>query len=470
MREASGTSGKTNPFWKNAVGIALGFFGATLIGGMVNSFFSFYLTDVMYLPAGFVGLVIGASAIVDGVTDFIMGVLEDNTSSRWGKARGWVLLFALPLALSMAFLFAMPVSLSVQAKMIYILIFYNLYCLAHTIVHLPLATYHVLMSVNPRERALFSTVSMFFSMGTAILLSNSLIPLVNAFGSGPKGYRNTAFLFAVTGLICLLLSVALTREIPLAGEKGSGFSLGKLLHQLKCLFTNKYWWLMNLCAALNSFGFMIINSMQMYYCRYVLGDLTKIGVLFSCATLSQMAAMPVAAPLIARFGKRRTAIAGGFLSLIGYAIILIDPTNFFLLCVGMVIRGVFFAPINACESAFFADTVDYGEWKTGERQDGLVFSVKSTLNKMISSVITAGLGFALARSGYAGELDVQPASAVSVIKGLFIFGPIVAYTLCTFSLLLFRLDKKMPRILSDLEARRAGNKESRKDPAERRLE
>ncbi len=456
----------TNPFRKNplflrnCIGIGAGYFGATLIGGMVSSFFSFYLTDVMYLPAHMVGIIIGVSAVIDGVTDFIMGVIEDNTSSRWGKARGWVLFFAAPLALSMFLLFCVPASVSLTGKIVYVIIIYTLYCLAYTIVHLPLITLNALTSADSSERALLSTISMFFSMGTGMVVSNLLVPLVTAFGGGSDGYRNTALLFSLFGLICLFLSVGLTREIPVpvSGEK---FSIRELFIQLKALFSNKYWWLMNLCAVFNSFGFMIINNIQTYYCRYVVGDLSRIGILFSCATLSQMVAMPLAAPLIVRFGKKKTAICGGLLSLLGYAVILADTSSFLLLCVGNVIRGVFFAPVNACETAFFADTVEYGEWKTGFRQEGLVFSVKSTLNKMVGSLITAGLGLALSLSGYAGELAVQPDSAVATIKYLFIFGPIIAYTLCVISLCFFRLDKKMPAIRAELEKRHRNSQENR---------
>lgn len=445
---------KSPVFLRNCIGIGAGYFGATLIGGTVSSFFSFYLTDVMYLPAHIVGMIIGISAIVDGITDFLMGLLEDNTSSRWGKARGWILFFAVPLALSMLLLFCVPVGASLTSKIVYVVIIYTLYCLAYTIVHLPLLTLNALASAAPAERAVLSTISMFFSMGTGMVLSNLMIPLVEFSGGGPAGYRNTAMLFAAVGVCCLFLSVKLTRELlaPVVKEK---FSFRELLAQLKALFSNKYWWLMNLCAAFNSFGFMVINSMQTYYCRYVVGDLSRIGVLFSCATLSQMVAMPLATPLIVRYGKKKTAIFGGLLSLLGYAVILLDTSSFLLLCVGNVIRGVFFSPISACETAFFSDTVEYGEWKTGIRQEGLVFSMKSTLNKMIGSVITAALGLALSLSGYAGELDIQPASTVATIKYLFILGPIVAYTFCVLSLFCFRLDKKMPAIQADLAWRRS---------------
>ncbi|MCD8124975.1 MAG: glycoside-pentoside-hexuronide (GPH):cation symporter [Lachnospiraceae bacterium] len=445
---------KRNSFLKNGIGIGAGSFGAAMISSMVTSFFAFYLTDIMYLGAGIVGIILAVSAVVDGITDFGMGVLEDNTNSRWGKARGWILVFALPYAMSAALLFVLPASFGAQAKLIYVCVTYTLYCLFHTVVALPVNTLTSLVTSDMKERAVFSTITMFFSMATGMIVSLGLSSLLDKMGGGAHGYRGAAILFAVIGTVFLFICVFCVREKRISSKK-EPFSRKEMARQLRALFSNKYWWLMNLCATFNSFGFMIITSMQTYYCQYILGDFSKIGVVFSCATLSQMIAMPFCAPVIARFGKKKTVIGSGLLSLLGYAIILLNTADFRFLCVGLIVRGVLFAPVNACEAAFFADTVDYGEYRNGVRQDGLVFSVKATLNKIVGSLITAGLGFALQFSGYSGALETQPAQALATIKWLFLLGPIVAYTLCIISYFLMDLDKKMPQILETLENRHA---------------
>src|SRR5690625_7115732 len=84
--------------------------------------------------------------------------------------------------------------------------------------------------------------------------------------------------------------------------------------------------------------------------------------------------MVVVAPMTKRFGKKNAIIVGEVITIIGYLVMLIDLTSITLIIAGTIIRGVGKAPINGSMFALLGDTIEYGEWKTGIRNEGMVYS------------------------------------------------------------------------------------------------
>ena len=100
------------------------------------------------------------------------------------------------------------------------------------------------------------------------------------------------------------------------------------------------------------------------------------------------------------------------------------------------------------------DTIDYGEWKSGVRTDGLIYSASTIGTKVGNGLATASLGWALAIGHYDAALAVQSASALNSIKFVFTILPLIASALAVVLNLIYDLDKKMPQILHDLKERK----------------
>lgn len=155
-----------------------------------------------------------------------------------------------------------------------------------------------------------------------------------------------------------------------------------------------------------------------------------------------------------KFGKWKCLMVGYGLEILGIIIILIMPHNLMVVIAGLVINGIGGVPHTAGLFALVADVVDYGEWKSGERIDGLTYSATSFGMKVGTGLGSAIVGWGLAWGGYNATLAQQTESTLFAIKALFTYVPLVLFVVGAIILLFANLDKIYPKIEKDLEERR----------------
>lgn len=120
--------------------------------------------------------------------------------------------------------------------------------------------------------------------------------------------------------------------------------------------------------------------------------------------------MPVALGLCNKFGKRKVALSGLCLSMIGFALMFLNIHNFPLFIVGLVVKGIFFAPVQSIGNAFIVDSAVYGEWKTGVKAEGMAFSAVSFANKVSGGLSGVIVGWVLTLTGYVANAQQSPAA------------------------------------------------------------
>lgn len=139
---------------KNYISIFLVPFGTQ---GLSALLFSTYLSqvyvDYLGVSAAVMGIVMSIGIIVDGVTDFLMGIVVDRVRTKWGKARHWFFISAVPVCVSMALMFMVPERATATAKVAFVFIMYNLFCTFLTTVRLPAASLVALVS-DPEQYGL----------------------------------------------------------------------------------------------------------------------------------------------------------------------------------------------------------------------------------------------------------------------------------------------------------------------------
>jgi GPH family glycoside/pentoside/hexuronide:cation symporter len=195
----------------------------------------------------------------------------------------------------------------------------------------------------------------------------------------------------------------------------------------------------------------ISGALNIYYAQYILHNPALVGVLSLAGLVPIIVGMVLSAPLIKKVGKRNAALIGAFVSLAGALLVLVDPSNFQILIIGTVLKTLGTAPAVATGAAMLADTVEYGEWKTGARTEGLIFSGSGLAPKIGSGLGGAIVGWALAMGGYIGGLETQSDSAISAINVLFIYVPIILAALQMALMWIYTLDKKFSEIMSELQ-------------------
>jgi glycoside/pentoside/hexuronide:cation symporter, GPH family len=195
---------------------------------------------------------------------------------------------------------------------------------------------------------------------------------------------------------------------------------------------------------------------NIFYCRYILRNVNLFGPLMTMFQLALIGGMVFVSPLLKKFGKRNAALAGTGIAIVGQSVMFLAPTNFTVIATGAVIKGLGISPLVGTLLAMNADTIEYGEWKTGIRVEGLTFGVGALLHKIAVGLGAVMLGWMLGASGYVGGVPVQPAPALFAVKLMFLHLPLALLIVIGLVLWMYRLDAEYPSIVAELKLRQPG--------------
>ena len=202
----------------------------------------------------------------------------------------------------------------------------------------------------------------------------------------------------------------------------------------------------------------INGGTTVYYAKDVLGDENLVGTINGIYNAIQIIGMFLIAQLVKKFGKRNVFSIGLVLATIGMLTLEFGGGTMPIIVISSLIRGVGNACGGATMWAMVSDTIDYGEWKTGYRTEGLVNSACSFGWKIGNGLGSALMGLILELGGYVGENAVQTASAVTSIRVCFAYVPIGLFVACFLILRFYHLDEEFSGIISDLQERATANK------------
>ena len=417
----------------------------------ISTFLVYFYTDVVGIAAGLIGTIFLFSRIVDGASDVVMGVVLDKTRTRFGKARPWLLWLALPFAVVATALFAVPDANS-TTQIIYIIVTYNIALLVYTAVEIPHGTLGALMTYDQHQRSVLNVAKMIGAYVAIIAITNITLPIVDFFGGGQSGWIYTFVIFGLVAAAIYFFTFWSTKERtdPVGTKQDKDRPSVKA--SLISLARNKYWFIATLVLLLMYIYNAITAGVAIYYSEYVLGSPALVGVVATALTLATLGGMLLVVPITRRFGKRNTAIVGCLIAVVGSLIIFAAPDITAVVVIGQIVRGIGKAAIMGVIFAMLADTMEYGEWKTGIRIEGLIYSGASMGIKIGTGLGSALIGWGLAASGYLGGQETQSAEAVSMISNLFIWVPTLVSVLMAVLLYFFKLDKLYPQILEELRA------------------
>lgn len=417
----------------------------------VGNFLMIFYTDVFGIGMGAVATLMLLSRFWDAINDPIIGTLTDKTHTRWGRFRPWLLFGAPITAIVLMLTFWAHPEWSQTSKIIYMSVTYCILVLGYTCVNLPYGTLCGAMTQDIDERASLNTsrsVSAMIAIGVINIIT---VPLIELLGGDDKkmGYLAVAVLYGLIFAACHLFCFKNTRETvqPPVRQK-----LG-LKVQLKAAMKNRPYLLALLGQLL--FGFILYgrNADLLYYFTYVEGAAS----LFSFYSLAIIVPSIIGAacfPVVFRLTGNKGWTAAFFSLFTGLTMICLyffspctDPVWFYTFA---ALSQFFFSGFNTAIYAIIPDCVEYGEWKTGIRNDGFQYSFVSLGNKIGMALGTSLLALALGNAGYvAGE--VQNAEVLSVMRHAFSTIPGVLWVATAACLMFYRLDKKTyNNIIDDL--------------------
>jgi len=405
------TDGVTEPSKSEITGHAIAGIGQNLIFGLWSTYMLVFLTDVFGIGGGVAGLIIMCTRIWDAGYDLIMGGIADLTRTRWGRYRPWLLFMAVPVVLCLVLNFSTP-DFSMTGKIVYASIAYVLMSMAFTSVDVPYWTLPTAMTRNVDKRTVIYSLSR-ISTTLAMLAANiAVIPLVNLFGKGnlAEGYRMTALAIGVCGAILYLAGFRMLREHVTLPPKDKF----RLKEAAQVILKNKPL-LMVLISMLFANGmYFLSNNMLIYYVQYNLGS-RELVPLFTLLSLPGILLGMVLSPWLSkRFGQKTTFIC---VLLFGAAVnILFFFAGYSNLAVVMAFYAASSISLGSAIvliSALVANTIEYAEWKTGQRREGLITSTKTFVSKLCAGLGGGLTGLLLSLVHYTPHV-AQSDSALSV--------------------------------------------------------
>lgn len=442
---------------KEKISYAGGDTACNIVFAMTSTLLTLFYTDYIGVNPATIGMVMLISRVFDGGSDVIMGIITEHTHSKYGKARPWVLWMAVPYAVSGILLFTIPAGASQMVKTIYIFVTYNLVTtIIYTALNLPYGTLASLMTRDQNERAVTNVLRMALSPIGRILATSCMLPLVSFFGNDQRAWVITSAIFCILAMILLFICFFNTEErvhIEAADQMEVPVKDGLL-----ALIHNKYWFMSLALWGILSIYSTVIGVDLAYYCKYILGNQNYTSLIYGAEQAVMIVGILILPALIPRFGKRNLALSGSLLVIAAQLLFLVNPYSYPLAVVSSGLKGLGEAPLFGVIFSFIADSVEYGQWKTHIRQEGMIFSAASVGSKLGSGLSSAAVGGILAAAGYVSSSSgatTQAQSAINAISGIYIFAPVVIWGVAVIVLLFYKLDKMYPDIMKELEEREA---------------
>ena len=421
----------------------------------VGNFLMIFYTDVCGIPMAAVSLLMLISRVWDAVNDPVIGALSDRTKTRWGRYRPWLLIGAPLTAIVLVLTFWAHPSWSDTGKTVYMYITYCILVLGYTCVNIPYGTLCGAMTQNMEERAQINTSRSVCAMIAINIINMVTLPLIALLGgeNQARGYLLVTVLYGGIFTACHWFCFAKTKEVvtPPAKEKIP------LMVQLKAALQNKPY----LIALAGQFLFGITlygrNADLLYYFKYVEGDeglFTLYSMILMVPSVLGAGAFPFVFGKLGNKGRTAAVFAAGtgvcMLAMYFFSATA-APIPFYALA---ALSQFFFCGFNTAIYAIVPDCVEYGQWKTGIRNDGFQYAFVSLGNKVGMAIGTAVLAGVLGNLGFVAN-EVQSIPVQNAMHHAFSTVPGVLWILTAIVLWFYQINKdSYNRIVRELAQRK----------------
>ena len=385
---------------KQFAAYGLGAVGKDMVYALSASYIMYYYQDILGLSATFVGFILMIARVFDAANDPFMGVVVAKTNSRWGKFRPWLFTGTILNAFVLYALFAAP-AVSGKALMIYFAVMYILWGVTYTMMDIPFWSMIPAVTSTAKDRENLSVVGR-TSAGVGYALINVFtVMAVSKLGGGIErtGFRLFALIIAILFVIFILFTCFTIRE-----QKEENMQTTSVKEMFKALFNNDQAIVTVVTIVLINSALYITSNLLIYFFKYDIGGTTwkdAYTLFTSVGGISQILGMMDVYPIL-RSKLSNTIIfkLGLCLAIFGYAFLLaLCLLGYSSVLTMLMVPGVMIFVANGIltvlTTVFLANTVDYGEVKTGHREESVIFSMQTFVVKAASGLAVFITGVSL---------------------------------------------------------------------------
>ena len=411
---------------RNKIYFGLGTIGRDMFYSFESNTLLYFLSDVLSLPLwvfAAASMVLSVMRIFDAVNDPITGLVIDNIRSPWGKFKPAILVGGIFSAIFSVLLFA-----NIGTGWTFVIIFaiaYFLWDVSFGINDIAYWTLLPAMSSNQKFREKTGAFARICANIGAYAVMVGWQPVTSALGDTPKAWFWCAVVIGIVYLLGLLFPLLGVKEKRVAPEAQESTSLKQmwvaLTHNDQLMWTT-------LAMALFMVGYTTTIGFAVYYMKYIFGNEGMYVVLVAVCGVAQLSALAVYPAFAKRFNRKQLYTLSTVLVLAGYGIFFFAEISILLIALGAVLVFVGQAFIQTLMLMFLADTVEYGQWKLGKRNESITFSVQPFINKIGGALSTAVVSLTLIVAGIkidGGTVDVIDTSGKLMVKGAMFALPLV---------------------------------------------
>ena len=448
---------------RDKIGYALGDFACNLSFTLISTYMMLYYMQYMHVKETDWAWIIIVGKLWDAINDPIIGGLTDRVKIGKSKYKSWISIGSIGLVIFTTVIFLPVPEASYTVRLLLCLLSYMVWSVFYTMVNVPYGSLHSAISDDPNHRA---TLSTFRSVGAGVsMLIIMLLPsFVYDSNENLKGemFVWLALGFSVVAFLSLIGVNKLTTERvntsqPIEKKKQNYFQV------LLAFAKNRPIWALTIASMAQAICFVGANSMNQIVFQSFFRDTSILTVVTIVSYIPMVAVMFILSKLVARFGKRNCVIVSCAISLVGAIGMLVFPFKYtqagasvdvvsiivwtILLMIANIGNGLF----GVIVWAMVVDCIDYQNIKTGQRDEGSIYSLYSFFRKLAQGIGSSLVAMVLAWLGYKKELGgSQPYEVAADIKTGYVLFLLIGLAVMLISVLaIYNINKSDEREIHD---------------------
>lgn len=447
-------------FRRNKITFGLGTIGRDMIYTLVSMYLMFYLTDILEASDSvmwWITAIVLFARVFDAMNDPVMGVIVDNTRTKYGKFKPWIVFGSLLSGIITILLFT-DFGLSGSSFILVFGILYLFWGMSYTTNDISYWSMMPSLTTKPHQReeiGAFARICANIGLFTVVA---GIVPITQALGDAFGGIKKGYFVFAIILVIITWLGQSITvfgvKEPKNVFKQESSTSLKGMV---KAIFHNDQLLFTAISMVLFMIGYTTTANFGLYFFKYAYGNEAMYSSFALILGLSQITALAVFPFFSKRFSRKKLYAYSTGLVVIGYITFFFSPMKMLFIGASGIFLFVGQAFIQILMLMFLADTIEYGQWKLGKRNESVTFSLQPFINKMGGAIAGAVVNATIILSGInraTSAADVTAEGLLMMKFSMLIFPLIcilVGYVVYKFK---FKIDSDMySKIMKDLESR-----------------